>query len=61
MSTHSNDPAFRRDDGRNIYQDLRRRNERRMNVARILEARRVRQIERVVQAARERRFRRSEK
>jgi hypothetical protein len=57
MSTESSDSG-RSGDTRNIYRDLRQRNERRLNVARILEARRLRQVERVLQAARERRFRR---
>lgn len=43
-------------DRRNVYRDLRVRNERRMAVARILDARRMRQIERVIQTSRHPRF-----
>jgi hypothetical protein len=52
MSGKSNDRELRPADRHNIYSDLRERNARRMETARILEARRVRQIERVIQAAR---------
>jgi hypothetical protein len=40
----------------NVYRDLRVRNERRMAVARILEARRVQQVERVIRTSRQPRF-----
>jgi hypothetical protein len=58
MNADSNDPepgssGHRRD----VYDDLRRHNERRMDLARVLEARRIRQIERVMQTARDSRFR----
>jgi hypothetical protein len=58
MNAQSNDPepgssGPRRD----AYSDLRRHNERRMDLARVLEARRIRQIERVMQTARDSRFR----
>jgi hypothetical protein len=43
------DPSF-------VYRDLRRRNERHADVARLLEARRLRHIERVIQVIRDRRF-----
>ncbi len=42
---------------RDVYSDLRRHNQRRMDVARILQARRNRQIERVMQTARDSRQR----
>lgn len=50
MTDNPTDPGS--EDRRTIFSDLRRRNERRMDVARILEARRRRQIERVMQTAR---------
>jgi hypothetical protein len=50
MTAHTTDRQT--EDRRTIFSDLRRRNERRMDVARMLEARRRRQIERVMQAAR---------
>jgi hypothetical protein len=46
-------PGHRHD----VYSDLRRHNERRMDVARLLESRRIRQIERVMQTARDSRAR----
>jgi hypothetical protein len=52
MSEKSNDRELRPEDRHNVYSDLRERNARRMEVARILEARRLRQIERVIQASR---------
>ena len=53
MSKDNNSRAFRSSvDHPSPYHDLRRRNERRMQVARMLEARRMRQIERAMQAAR---------
>lgn len=61
MSTERSNSGSRSADTPNIYRDLRERNERRLNVARILEARRLSQIERVVQTTRERRFRRAGK
>jgi hypothetical protein len=61
MSTESSDSGFRSGKDRNIYRDLRARNQRRLDAARVLEARRLRQIERVVQTVRERRFGRPDK
>ncbi|HYB25094.1 MAG TPA: hypothetical protein VEF89_00615 [Solirubrobacteraceae bacterium] len=61
MSTERSNSGSRPGDTPNIYRDLRERNERRLNVARILEARRLSQIERVVQTTREPRFRRAGK
>jgi hypothetical protein len=61
MSTESSNSGSRPREDRNIYRDLRERNERRLDAARILEARRLRQIERVVQTVRERRFWRPDK
>jgi hypothetical protein len=42
---------------RNMFDDLRGRNERRASLARLFEAQRRARIERVIQAARQRRFR----
>jgi hypothetical protein len=42
-----------------LFHDLRRRNERRADVARMLEAKRQQRIERVMQVARQRRFRKN--
>jgi len=42
-----------------LFRDLRGRNERRSNVARMLETQRRARIERVIQAARQRRFRKT--
>jgi hypothetical protein len=50
MTDNKTDPGS--EDRRTVFSDLRRRNERRMDVARMLEARRRRQIERVMQTAR---------
>jgi hypothetical protein len=46
-------------DRRNVYRDLRRRNERRLETAQVLEDRRRRQIERILEATREAKFRES--
>jgi hypothetical protein len=46
---------------RNVYEQLRQRNERRMQLARMSEARRRSQIERVIELSREPRFRGREK
>jgi hypothetical protein len=58
MTARSNDPrpGFSRS-RQNIFTDLRQHNERRVDVAQLLEARRLRQIERVMQTARNARTR----
>lgn len=52
-------PAGRVSEEPTIFQDLRRRNERRLKLAPFLDSRRQRQVERVMQVARQRRFRQS--